>query len=917
MKIFDWFSRGDKNKIRKGFIFAGIAFLIIAALVSIFQINIELLEIDEIGKEYKSVYWTNLVIKYITMLGAFVIIFAFTYFTNKVISKNLLKFFNEENVEPVKLPNKSLSFLIALVASFFVKDFLSQNLLIYINAARFEINDPIFNQDIGYYMFQRPFLIDLCSFIKGLILAVIVYTIGYYVLIFGACFNGILLESLKKNNVVKHNLINVALFFLVCAMTYPFTMEDSLFSSFSNGLVGAGYTDINIKMVAYKIVPWLTIAVVLVAYIYLERNKIKKAIITMSIFPAFWVVVYITVWFTQIFFVTPNEFSKESKYIEYNLTSTKQAYNLENEEFKFSPNADLDLSTFEGNADVINNINITDDEATLKALNQNQAIRGYYTFNDIDMAQYDINGESKTVYLGAREVDTEDMNYINKTFQYTHGLGVVMSQVNTVDNNGEPTFILNELKPEPSYDGLKITEPRIYFGEKTDNNVIVNAVGIDEIDYPEGDKSVDFRYDGTAGIKLNFWNKLLMSIKNTDMQMLISGYVNSDSKLLTNRNIIDRVEKIAPFIRFDEDAYMVANDEGRLFWVVDGYTLSTQYPYAEYFQIDGKLEGTTEKYNYIRNSVKAIIDAYNGDVTLYITDRRDPIIMAYNKAYPDLFADLDNEPIPSDISKHLRYPSLLFKIQAEKFARYHVNDVSTFYKGEDSWSIATHNTGNEVVDVEPYYSYVTLPNTNTKELVLMLPYTLYGRNSLTALLAVRPSGELIVYSFPKESNALGTIQLDNKIDQDAQTAKDLNLGAGTKVTREITVLPLGNTLLYVEPIYIEAVNEDAVPQLTKVAVACNNNLAIANTLDEALKQLLNRDNGTIVIEVDDEVTLLETIDNMVSTYTQLKQASQAGDWQEFGKQMNKLEEDINVLKEKKNEIPTNKVEEPLVQDVAV
>lgn len=914
MKIFDWFSKGDKNKIRKGFIFAGIAFLVIVTLVSIFQINIELLEINEIGEQYTSVYWTNLLVKYITMLIAFVIIFIAACITNTVISKNLLKFFKEENVEPVKLPNKSLSFFIALVASFFVKDFLAQNLLVCINSASFEITDPIFFNDIGYYMFQRPFLIDLCAFIKGLILSIIVYTIGYYVLIFGACFNGILLESLKKNNVVKHNLINVALFFLVCAVTYSFTMEDMLFSTFSNGLVGAGYTDINIKMIAYKIAPWLVAAVVLVAYVYLERNKIKKAVITMSIFPVFWIVVYSIMWFTQIFFVTPNEFAKESEFIEYNLASTKQAYNLETEEIKSSPSTDFNQATIDWNADIINNINISDDAATLKALNQNQAIRGYYNFNDIDMAQYDIDGISKTVYLGAREVDTKDMNYINKTFQYTHGLGVVMSPVNSVDTNGEPTFILNELKPEPNYNGLKITEPRIYFGETTDNNVIVNAVGIDEIDYPEGDKSIDFRYTGTAGIKLNFWNKLLMSIKNADMQMLVSGYINSDSKLLTNRNIIDRVEKIAPFIRFDEDAYMVVNDEGKLFWIVDGYTLSTQYPYAEYFQIEGKLEGTLEKYNYIRNSVKAVVDAYNGDVTLYITDRRDPIIMAYNKAYPELFADLDNEPIPEDIVKHLRYPSLLFDIQAEKFTRYHVNDVSTFYKGEDSWSIATHNTGNEVVDVEPYYAYVGLPNTESRELVLMLPYTLYGKNSLTALLAIRPNGELVVYSFPKESNMLGTIQLDNKIDQDSQTAKDLNLGAGTKVTREVSVLPLGNTLLYIEPIYIEAVNEEAVPQLTKVAVACGNNLAIGNNLSEALTQLLNRETGTIIIDTDEEITLTETIENTISIYTQLKQASQAGDWEEFGKQMTKLDEAISILKDKKVEIPEiiDNVSEPIV-----
>ena len=902
MKILDWLDRGDKTKLRKYFVYVGIAFLVIVALGSIFQINTELIEINEIGEQYTSVYWTNLIVKYLTMLGAFAVIYVFTYFTNKVIAKNLLKFFKEENVEPVKLPNKSLSFLIALIASFFVKDFLAQNLLIYINSASFEINDPIFFKDIGYYMFQRPFLMDVCSFIKGLILSVIVYTIGYYVLIFGACFNGILLESLKKNNVVEHNLINVAIFFLICALTNKFTMEESLFSSFGNNLVGAGFTDINIRMLAYQVSTWLAVVVVVVAYILLERNKIKKAVITMAVFPAFWIIIYAAIWVTQIFYVTPNEFSKESKYIEYNLTSTKQAYNLNTDEIKFMP-SDIDSSTFESNSDIIGNLIIADKDSTLKALNQNQAIRGYYKFNDIDVEQYDVEGLSKTLYLSAREVDTKEMNYINRTFQYTHGLGVVMSPVSSVDNNGEPVFVLNELKPDQNYNEIKITEPRIYFGETTDNNVIVNGVGINEIDYPEEDNSAEFRYTGTAGIKLNLWNKLLMSVKNADLQMLISGYVNSESKLLTNRNIIDRVEKIAPFIRFDENAYMVVNDEGKLFWVVDGYTLSTQYPYAEYFYIEGKLEGTVEKYNYIRNSVKAIVDAYNGDVTLYITDRRDPVIMAYNRAYPNLFADLDTEVIPSDIAKHLRYPSLLFKIQAEKFARYHVNDVSTFYKGEDSWTIATHNTGNKVVNIEPYYSYIKLPNSNTKELVLMVPYTIYGRNSITALLAIRSNGELILYSFPKESNVLGTIQLDNKINQDAQTAKDLNLGAGTKVTREIRVLPVGNSLLYVEPIYIEAVNEDAVPQLVKVAVASGNNLAIGNNLNEALKQLLNKENGTIVIDTDeeDEVTLLDSIENTINAYSALKEASASGNWEEFGKKMNSLEEAINLLNEKKNE----------------
>lgn len=901
MKIFEWFDRGDKNKIRKMFIIGAIAFLAIVILGTIFQINIDLLEIKEIGSQYTSIYWTNLIVKYATMLVAFVVIFIVTFITNNVISKNLLKFFKEENVEPIKLPNKSVSFFIALVTSFFVKDFLSENLLVYLNSASFEFNDPIFFKDIGYYMFQRPFLIDVCNFVKGLILAVIVYTLGYYVLVFGACFNGILLESLKKNNVVKHNLINVAIFFLVCSLTYSFTMEESLFGSFSSGLIGAGYTDFNIMMWAYKVATWLGVAVVIVAYVFLERNKIKKAVITMLIFPAFWAVVYIGVWGTQLFFVTPNEYSTESQFIGYNLKYTRNAYNLNAEEKKFPANVELTEANITNNTDTVENVRISDDYATLKALNQSQTTRGYYVFNDIDTAQYTINGKPTTMYVAAREINTDEMNYINKTFQYTHGMGVVMSPVNEVDKDGEPVFILNELKPDQSYGDLKIAEPRIYFGEKTDNDVIVNGVGIDEIDYPEGDKSIEFRYTGTAGVKMNFWNRLLMSIKNADIQMLVSGYINSESKLLTNRNVVERAEKVAPFVRFDEDAYIVVNDEGRLFWIVDGYTLSTQYPYAEYFEIDGKIPGTREKYNYIRNSVKAVVDAYNGEVKLYITDKYDPVIMAYNNAYPELFVDLSTE-MPQDIKSHLRYPTLLFKIQANMLERYHVSDVNTFYKGEDTWSIATHNTGTVVADIEPYYAYVKLPETNSNELVLMIPYTPQNRNNLTSWLAVRSNGEMVIYSFPKEASVLGTVQLDNKIDQDTQTAKDLSLGSGTRVRREVNVIPIDNTLVYVESIYIEAVNEDAVPQVSKVAVAYKNSLAIADTFDQALKQLLNKETGTIFIEVDDETTLIDAIDNAILTYQRMKEASQKSEWQEFGKELDKLEEVMTILNEKKSEI---------------
>jgi len=392
--------------------------------------------------------------------------------------------------------------------------------------------------------------------------------------------------------------------------------------------------------------------------------------------------------------------------------------------------------------------------------------------------------------------------------------------------------------------------------------------------------------------------------------MLVSDYINSDSKLLTNRNIIDRAKKIAPFLKYDENPYMVINSEGKLFWIIDAYTMSASYPYSEYFEISGEVEGTLEKYNYIRNSVKVLVDAYNGDVKFYIVDRDDPIVMAYNKAYPKLFVDLE-EKIPEDISEHIIYPKMLFDIQAEKLQKYHEKDVNKFYKGEDIWNIATYQTGRTSEKIEPYYTFVKLNGSQNQELVMMVPYTPQGRTNLTSWFMVRTQGDnygkMNVYRFSNESNVLGTMQLDNKIDQDAEIAQEFNLwtAVGTKVTRNLQVIPIENSLLYVEPIYIEAVNENAVPQVKKVIVAYNNSLAIADTFEEALEQVINNEIGIIKIEIDEDTNLFETIEQTINTYDLVKQASQNGNWEEFGQQMDELEKLLNKLEEQKGELLEN------------
>jgi len=908
LKILDILDKFDKMKTRTFFIVAAVAFLVAIAIGVTFNFNIELLEINEIGEQYTSIFWTNFFVEYATMLMIFLVIFLALYLTNGIIIKNLKKFFKDEKKEPVRFPNKSIAFFIALVAAFFLKEFASQNILLYLNSTFFATSEHVFGKDVGYYIFQRPFLIDMCNFAKGLILSLIVYTIGYYVVAFGTCFNGIELKSLKKNGVINHNVANAVIFLIIMIISYTFTMEDALFGQFADGFVGAGFTDVNIKLVAYKVAQWLIAIVGLVAYIFIERNKYKKALITVAVIPVFWVLTYVLISFTQLIYVAPNEFLKESEFIKYNMKNTKQAYGInyiDEKDYNVIPNL---TSSDIKNSEIINNIQIVSEDATLKALNQSQTSKDFYKFNDADITNYTINGMPTLSYVSAREIDiTEKLNYTQQRFTYTHGFGVVMNSINSVNKDGEVEFVLNEVKPEVAVGDLKITEPRIYFGEEYERPIVVNAKDIDEFDYFEGNDTITTRYNGTAGIKMNLWNKLLMSIKNLDARLLVSDYIDADSKLLINRNIIDRAKTIAPFLKYDKDAYLVANNEGKLFWIINAYTVSSYYPYSEYFETSA-WDGMPTRYNYIRNSVKVVVDAYNGDITFYMEDSSDPIAMAYAKAYPELFT---KEEMPEDIKSHVTYPKTLFEIQAKMLEKYHVNDVGTLYKSENVWDIATHQTGEKVENIEPYYIYTKILGKDAEELALVIPYTPAGRNNLTSMFLVTMDGEKIVYKFSNETPVLGTIQLDNKIDQDSDIAREIIMweGTGVKISRDVKVIPINNSLIYVEPIYIEAVNEDAIPQLKKVIVAYNNSVATASNLEGALKTVINNESGTIKIDINEEVTdvpedltIKELIDDIADTYDEVKQASKDGDWEEFGNKMKELEDKINELDKKKNEM---------------
>jgi uncharacterized membrane protein (UPF0182 family) len=534
---------------------------------------------------------------------------------------------------------------------------------------------------------------------------------------------------------------------------------------------------------------------------------------------------------------------------------------------------------------IVDNIRITDYDQNIRTLNQIQNIRNYYTFKNSDISTYTINGVKTACYVSAREINTSNLqnngqNYTNLRFKYTHGLGVVMNPVSKITSEGQPATVIKDI-PTRSIDGAPvITEPRIYYGENTTEYVIVGTKS-GEVDDITGD---GYKYSGLSGIDLSFWNRLLFSFRKADFNMLISGEINSGSRLLINRQVVERVKKALPFLKIDADPSLVVADNGKLYWSIDAYTTTSAYPYAEY----------TNHYNYIRNSVKIIVDAYNGTVSAYVIDSTDPIIQSYAKMYPNVFSQ---EPLPSEIVNHIRYPEELFTVQSNILAKYHVADALSFYQRDDLWAIANKKgTDGKPTAVKPYYSLVQLEN--DVELVAMVPYTLSGKENLSGWLAVRCEqvnyGKMVLYTFPQGQNVYGTFQIENKIETDPAISRDLTLwgqGGSNVVRGNIIVVPIKHSLLYVEPVYITA-GEKGISEVKGVVVSYNDQVVMGDNLDAALSELF----GTKHTDEEQENTGLKSaIARISQLYRDYEKANGAADWAAAGTILAEIKKMITTL----------------------
>ena len=487
------------------------------------------------------------------------------------------------------------------------------------------------------------------------------------------------------------------IFFIMLAINF-FLRQFDLLHAHTGVVYGAGFTDVNITLWMYRILCGLAILSAIMFIVQMGRKKYKSLLTVPVIMILVGLVGTGAGMLIQNFVVSPDEINKESQYLERNIQYTQYAYQLDDVDIKaFAADNKLTASDINANVETINNIRINDFDPAQQFYNQTQSIRQYYTFHDVDVDRYMINGKYTQTFLTAREIDENkiDTSWLNRHLKYTHGYGATLSRVDKVTSSGQPDVLIGNIPPESEVKEIEITRPEIYFGELSNEYIVVNT-DEKEFDYPDGQSNKYTMYEGKAGIKLNFFNRVLFSIKEGSLKLLVSSNIDSDSKIIIYRNVIDRVRKIMPHLSYEADPYMVAVD-GKLYWMMDAYTTSSYYPYSE------PIDGNTGSTNYIRNSVKVVVDAYNGDTNFYVVDEKDPIATTFQKIYPTLFKSFDE--MPEGLKSHIRYPNYLFEIQASVYAKYHMEDVNVFYQREDMWDIASEIYGMEKKQMTPNYSY--------------------------------------------------------------------------------------------------------------------------------------------------------------------------------------------------------------------
>ena len=772
-------------------------------------------------------------------------------------------------------------------------------ILRFINQQPFGMADPVFNRDIAFYVFSLPFLNLLKGWLSGVLIITLIGVASVYLLSSSGQRTGF---GHSKPILVHVSLLIVATLGLF-AWGYWLGIWELVFSE-RGAVFGAGYTDIHAQLPAQ----WVLVATVLIVAGVILASLVRHKYRWLTYSLVAWAAVGILVGqvfpaLVQRLQVQPNELGLETPYIEYNIQATREAFALDRvDEQSFPAEPMPSRQDIDENNLTIKNIRLWDHRPLKDTYNQIQSIRLYYDFNDIDVDRYVIDGEYRQVMLSARELSAEKLageaqTWVNRKLQFTHGYGVALSPVNEVSaEGGLPVLLVKDIPPVGDF---TIEQPEIYFGEKTDDYVIVRT-DTQEFDYPMGDQNVYTYYEGTGGVGIgSLVRRVFYAWQLADLNILISGELEAESRVLYYRNIHERVHHLAPFLTLDSDPYMVLM-EGGLFWIQDAYTTDDRYPYSE--PLDSGL-------NYIRNSVKAVIDAYNGSVTFYISDPQDPLVRTYQEIFPELFVPM--EQMPESVRDHLRYPEDMFNVQASVYQSYHMRDARVFYNKEDLWAVPREVYASQEQLMEPYYLIMRLPDEEKEEFLLMLPFTPVNKNNTIGWLAARCDGEnygtLLAYHFPKERLVYGPSQIENRIQQDTVITEQLALWArgGSRVIRgNLLVIPLGSSNLYVEAVFLQA-EAGGLPELKRVIAAAGDQVAMEPTLSQSLQAIF----GSEALPTEAEakpppseeaaepagVDIADLVQEAQQHYESAQRHLMAGDWAGYGRELEALKAVLDQL----------------------
>ena len=774
-----------------------------------------------------------------------------------------------------------------------------QEYLAYFHQQEYGMLDPVFAKDISFYMFSLPVLDSIHSWVFGLVfvaLGVVVWTYFSKSILFLVFSQHHLSAAIRR-----HVGILIAFLFVLMGIGAFLGRYDLLFSS--QGVVfGAGYTDVN------AVLPFMYIKM---GILFLQALLVLFWAFQGSIFaPVAGFAVYIIVSFlgggiipgiVQSYFVAPNEMVKEKQFIKRNIAYTREAYNLSSMNTKpFKVSNTLTLKDLQRNETALRNIRLWNPGPLKQTFSQLQEIRLYYEFSQVDVDRYMIDGQIQQVMLSPREMDVNQLTqqaqtWINRHMVYTHGYGAVMSPVNEFSAEGLPLFYIKDLPPS-SKKGLDITRPEIYFGERTGDYVITNTKQ-KEFDFPKGDTNVYTHYQGEGGIQLNSaFRRMAFAWFFSDIKILISSLITSESRLMYDRDIKTMVRKLVPFLAYDRDPYLVVTPEGRMVWMLDAYTFSDMFPYSEPYG---------RSLNYIRNAVKVTIDAYSGEINFYVVDKKDPIIATLAGLYDGVFKTYDE--MPNDLKQHVRYPKDMFFMQANIFKTYHMEDPQVFYNREDLWAIPKETYGETEQLLKPYYMVTRLPGEKENSFSLMVPFTPTNKNNMIGLMVVSSDpdtyGDMKVYKFPKEKTIFGPMQIESRVDQDTEISKSLTLWGqvGSRVIRgNLMVVPIEESLIYVEPIYLQA-TQSKLPELKRLIFAYDNAITMAKDIDTAISNVFDGDFSSVPkqsndVDVSDNQTT-RPLDRLFEVFDSVKRTAQDLDWSRFGKRMEELESVIESLKQ--------------------